>query len=80
MPEEWVKELRKLHDNGCTDSDIEDFCTQYNVPQDIAFHHIEEWNAPDCCKGCKYLFCYNSAYPCTVCSRNKKDMYATKEP
>lgn len=70
-----LQKLKELHDNGCSDSDIEDFCKKNKVSQKEAFHLISTWIAPDCCQGCKHIDFYPDMPPCLHCSRIRKDMY-----
>jgi len=68
--------LTQLHKDGCTDSDIEDFCEEHNISKKDAFRFVIELIAPQQCKGCKYIG-YRSIYPCNACSRARilKDHY-----
>ena len=75
MTIQQTKELQKLHNRGCTDSDIEVFCDTYHVRQKEAFHQIAEWSVPVCCKGCKNVEMFSSMPPCTSCCRSKEDLY-----
>ena len=59
MTEEQKREMHKLWSDGCSDSDIEDFCERTGVPVKDVFHQVAEWRVPDCCKGCKHIDFYN---------------------
>ena len=72
-------DLRQLYLNGCTDSDIEDYCTEHHISRGAAFHLIAVWDAPNCCKKCKHVEFFSSMYPCSVCCRPLKDMYEEEE-
>ena len=61
--------------NGCSDSDLEDFCNEYKIPQQIVFHYVAIMSAPDCCKRCKNVDFYKSMYPCTSCKRANQTEY-----
>lgn len=75
MTEFKKKLLKQLHDNGCTDSDIEDFCEKYGVKENEAFHYVAELIAPPQCKGCKHVDFFRNLYPCNDCSRAGIDHY-----
>lgn len=75
MTDELKEKLKALMENGCTDSDLEDFAEDNNVSEGEVFQYVAELIAPECCKGCKHIQLYDSMYPCTECSRGKKDMY-----
>ena len=75
MRKEMKDKLKNLLERGCTDSDIEDFCEQNGVNTKTAFTYIAVLNAPDCCKTCQHVTLAPSFYPCTFCSRPRKDMY-----
>lgn len=78
MSDKELEELKRLWENGVSDSIVEDFCEEHNIPLSEAFHMLAEWSVPDCCKGCTYVSYYNSMYPCTSCSRPRRDMYKNK--
>lgn len=78
MTKKQLKELKTLYDNGCTDSDIEDFCENNKVNYREAFLQIDIWNAPDCCKDCKHVSFFASMYPCNSCSRAHQTDYFEK--
>lgn len=79
--EEHKSELREklTNDNHTTDSDIEDFCDEHDLPRKNVFHYIATQLAPDVCKGCKYVDQYNSLYPCKMCSRAHHEDFYEKE-
>ena len=81
MTKALEEELKKFYESDkCrTDSNVEDFCDEHNLPYGEAFHLISKWSAPECCRTCKYVSFYCSMYPCTECSRPKKDMYKAEE-
>ena len=60
---------------GCTDSDIEEYCFEENIDTGEAFHFIHEYFAPEGCKGCKYVDFLCGMYPCNDCVRIAKDHY-----
>ena len=78
MTSEQLKKLRELCENGCTDSDIEDFCGEHKLSRNEVFTKIAEWTIPSCCQGCMYMTMYPSMPPCPSCSRGKKDHYAKR--
>lgn len=68
----------RMNENGCTDSDLYDFCKSHKVNLKEASRYIAELNAPAQCNGCRHIenvVPYASSYPCTVCSRIGNDMY-----
>ena len=74
---EWKEELDKLLEKGCSDSDIEDFEIEHpNVDGKEIWDYVFEYDAPELCKGCKYIQ-YSGMYPCNQCSRRVtiKDYY-----
>lgn len=75
MTDALKEKLKTLIENGCTDSDLEDFAEDNNVDEGEVFRYAAELTVPVCCKGCKHVQFYDSMYPCTECSRGKKDMY-----
>lgn len=75
MTKEEEQRLLILYENGCTCSDVEDFCDENNVSRGVAFHQIAVWNAPECCKECKHVDMFDRMFPCTECSRGKNDMF-----
>ena len=74
-----VNQLWKLHHDGCTDSDIEDFCEETGLHLRQAYWHIHRWIAPSQCRGCKNIVFYRSMYPCNDCSRICTDHYQKEE-
>lgn len=76
----WKDELKKLIENGCTDSDIEDFETEHpNVNGKEIWDYVFEYNAPDACKGCLHIQ-MSGMFPCTMCSRRVEiiDRYVSR--
>lgn len=77
---DWKEELEILLDDICTDSDVMDFIDEHPKvsPRDI-WNYVYEHDAPDCCKGCKYIQ-YSGMHPCTQCSRKVelKDYYVSR--
>lgn len=77
---EWKDELKKLIENGCSDSDIEDFETEHpNVNGKDIWDYVYEYHAPEECKGCKHIQ-LSGMFPCIRCSRRVKvkDFYEGK--
>lgn len=77
---DWKDELNKILENGCTDSDIEDFVYEHpEVDGKNIWDYVYEYNAPDVCKGCKYIQ-FSGWYPCIMCSRKIKteDYYESR--
>lgn len=65
----WKEELRRLVDNGCTDSAIRDFIDEHpDVNGHEIWDYVSELNAPNSCKGCKYIQ-MSGMFPCNKCSR-----------
>ena len=77
---DWKEELEILLDDICTDSDVMDFIDEHPKvnPRDI-WNYVYEHDAPDCCKGCKYIQ-YSGMYPCQNCSRRNtlQDYYKSR--
>lgn len=73
----WQEELKNVVENGCTDSDIEDFVTEHKgVNGKDVWNYVYEYNAPKECKGCKFIQ-MSGLMPCIKCSRSGriKDYY-----
>ena len=69
--EKWKEELTTLLENGCTDSDIEDFVQKHKGTDGREiWDFVGEYYAPERCKGCKHIQMLGM-YPCNVCSRNR---------
>lgn len=69
--EKWKEELTTLLENGCTDSDIEDFVQKHKGTDGREiWDFVGEYYAPEQCKGCKHIQMLEM-YPCNVCSRNR---------
>ena len=78
MTDKQKETLRNLCRQGCTDSDIQDFCEEQGISRKEAFHQVSEWTAPDCCRRCIHIDMYPNMPPCPSCSRSKKDLYTKK--
>lgn len=76
---ELKNHLLTLHEVGCTDSDIIDFCNEHNANINEAFQIIAEYTVPIECMGCKHIQLFSSMYPCNACSRSKKDYFEPKD-
>lgn len=77
---DWKEELGKLLEKGCSDSDIEDFVDEHpDVDGKDIWDYVFEYNAPEGCRGCKYIQ-YSGMFPCNRCLRrvNVKDFYASR--
>lgn len=76
---DWKEELKKIMENGCTDSDIEDFVDEHPEVNENIWDYVYEYDAPESCKGCKYIQ-YSGMFPCTQCSRKVelKDYYVSR--
>lgn len=68
---DWKDELNKILDNGCTDSDIEDFIDEHPEVDENIWDYVYEYCAPDVCKGCKHIQ-MSGMMPCMMCSRRVK--------
>ena len=78
LPDDIREALRMVRENGCNDSDIEDFITDRNLSSHVAravWTQIAVWNAPNCCKGCEYV----QEYPGCHCSRPLSDKFVPRE-
>ncbi len=76
----WKEELQKIIENGCTDSDIEDFVDEHlEINENDIWNYVYEYHAPDACKGCKFIQ-MSRMIPCIRCKRkvNLKDYYETR--
>jgi hypothetical protein len=76
---EMKKQLRQLYEQGCTESDLEDFAFDNDVDMGQVFRIVAEWSAPAACKGCSHIQCYGNMYPCNCCS-NHEDIKNRYEP
>lgn len=64
--------LQRIH----TDSDILDLAEELNVSyKELDFAISMKCAEGTPCYGCKHIIMMYSMYPCTCCSRNKKDMF-----
>ena len=83
---DWKEELKKILENGCSDSNIEDFINFINEHSDVdvdareIWNYVYEYDAPEECKGCKFIQ-QSGMMPCTNCSRRNKvkDYYEPRE-
>lgn len=78
MTKKQLEELKTLYDNGCTDSDIEDFCEDNNIEPCEAFLQVDIWDAPECCKECRNVCFYPNGSPCSYCARPPRKDYFEK--
>ena len=75
MNKTQIKKLDMLIEKDCTDDDIADFCNKNSIPQKDAFERAAEYNAPPCCIGCGNITFFPNMYPCSNCTRGRKDHY-----
>lgn len=78
---DWKETLKKIIENGCTDSNIEDFVDEHpDVDAKEIWDYAYEYNAPEECKGCRFIQ-LSGMMPCTNCSRRNKlkDYYMPRE-
>lgn len=75
----WKEELNKILENGCSDSDIEDFIDEHPEINENIWDYVYEYDAPNECKGCKYIQ-YSGTFPCRNCSRRNslQDYYKSR--
>lgn len=70
------EQLISMRENGCTDSDVRDFCDLHQLSLEAVEHYIANYFAPDQCKGCAYVVYRPSMPPCNGCRRlYTKDFY-----
>lgn len=77
---DWKDELNKILENGCTDSNIEDFVDEHpKVNAKEIWDYMYEYNSPDGCKGCRFIQ-MSGMMPCIRCTRKVKvkDYYESK--
>lgn len=67
----WQENLKRILENGCTDSDIEDFIDEHPETASFIWDFVYEYIAPAECKGCKYVQ-MSGMMPCINCSRRVK--------
>ena len=76
---DWKNRLLRLiqEDKIHTDSDIEDFCEEFNVDEAAAFRYLAELRTEYTeCKGCQHIEFFGSGmYPCNMCRRGKRDLF-----
>ena len=71
----------RILNNGCTDSDIEDYCSDNNLSEKAVFHFVANFNAPENCKFCKNVDFYPNMFPCWSCIRRLSvDYYEYENP
>ena len=52
----FQKEIDKIIENGCTNSDIEDYVENHpEINGKEIWDYVSELSAPKACKGCKYI-------------------------
>lgn len=77
---DWKTEIKTIVENGCTDSDIEDYIEQHSeLDGKEVWDYVYELDAPDTCKGCEFIQ-MSGMYPCNVCIRRNqlKDYYKSR--
>lgn len=77
----WKEELTKILEDGCTDSDIEDFVYNHPDTSDAKiWNFVNDYNAPPKCKGCKYNSNLPWYHPCVDCLRvGRVDYYKERD-
>ena len=66
---EWKEKLKAILKDGCSDSDIEDFISEHSeLNGKEVWDYVYDLQAPDTCKGCKYVQ-HEGMLPCIRCSR-----------
>lgn len=81
METDWKQEIKRIVQNGCSDSDIEDFVDEHpDINGKDVWDYVYELGSPEHCHGCKYIQ-YEGQYPCDRCSRKviTKDFYEARE-
>lgn len=76
----WKDELKKIIENRCSDSDIEDFVDEHpKVNAREIWDYVYEYDAPDGCKGCRFIQ-MSGMMPCIRCTRRVKvkDYYESR--
>ena len=63
------EQLVSMRKNGCTDSDVRDFCELHDLSLRDAERYLANYFAPDRCKDCAYVVYRPSMPPCTNCVR-----------
>lgn len=74
---DWKETLKKILENGCTDSDIEDFVFEHpEINEKDIWNYVSEYHAPKACKGCEFIQ-MSGMMPCINCKRQTqlKDYY-----
>lgn len=66
---DWKKELLNILNNGCSDSDIEDFIIEHpTISGKDVWDFVYDTDAPEQCKGCVHI--QNRGFmPCIRCSK-----------
>ena len=70
------KITKEIREKIQTDSDMEDYArdNRMNLKDfELALCLYDAIGTP--CEGCENIVCYNNMYPCTACTRPRKDMY-----
>ncbi len=76
----WKEELKKIIENGCSDSDIEDFADEHpEINGKDIWDYVYEYHEPNACKGCKHIQMLGMM-PCIRCKRKVQleDYYETR--
>lgn len=76
----WKDEIKLIIENGCTDSDIEDFVELHpEVNGKDIWDYASDLGAPEQCKGCKYVQLIGMGR-CLSCTRqpNLEDYYESR--
>ncbi len=76
----WKEELKKIIENGCTDSNIEDFVAEHpKINKKDIWNYVCEYHVPDAYKGCRFIQ-MSGMMPCINCKRQTilKDYYETQ--
>ncbi len=79
---DWKETLSDLIQNGCTDSDIEDFVNAHpDINAKDIWDYACEHDAPDACKGCAFIQ-MSGMMPCVQCRRKVQlnDYYEPRQP
>lgn len=76
----WEDELKKIIENRYSDSNIEDFADEHpEVNAKEIWDYVYEYDAPDGCKGCRFIQ-MSGMMPCIKCTRRVKvkDYYESR--
>lgn len=77
---DWEEELIQIINDGCTDSDIEDFVEEHpDIKASEVFDFVAELSAPEQCKGCKRISMIGMGI-CLSCTRQPglEDWYESR--